>query len=124
MYNKNNYNQIIVQYFQIIYTKMMLILGVPWICESIHFFVHRQFPHCHPDTSIELVFGFVGTLNYSRGIFIFIFFCCKPDIVNKLKRLSIVIGLRRLIANDNDSSNEWIKERRYRNGTFRTDISS
>ena len=55
---------------------MLLILGIPWICESIHFFTHRDYTHCHPDSFIELVFGFFGTLNFCRGIFLFMCFVC------------------------------------------------
>ena len=102
---------------------MLLILGIPWICESIHFFIHRDYTHCHPDSFIELVFGFFGTLNYCRGIFLFMCFVCKKTVLVKLREVSGVRGIVRVFTRGGQSSEEEFQNRSGRKGTFRTDLS-
>ena len=76
------------------YGKMVLVLGIPWIFEGIHFFSHQHFEHgCHPGDSSEMLFRIFSILNFSRGIFLFLIFVCKRTVWTELKKVSWIHSL-------------------------------
>ena len=59
--------------------RLFVVMGISWIFEIIHFVLHDN----HPDSQIalEIVMKVIGSLNLSRGIFLFFIFLCKRRIV-------------------------------------------
>ena len=76
------------------YGKMVLVLGIPWIFEGIHFFSHQHYEHgCHPGDSGEILFRIFSILNFSRGIFLFLIFVCKRTVWTELQKISWIHSL-------------------------------
>ena len=76
------------------YGKMVLVLGIPWIFEGIHFFSHQHYEQgCHPGDFGEIVFRIFSILNFSRGIFLFLIFVCKRTVWAELKKISWIHSL-------------------------------
>merc|ERR1719186_2553692 len=75
----------------VLYTKLFLVMGVLWICETIHYYVHS----CHDDNSsitpTEIFFRIIDAINLLRGFIFFLIFVCKADILKKLRKLPIFI---------------------------------
>ena len=103
---------------------MLFILGIPWIFESIHFFLHRDYDQCHPDSVTELVFGFFSSLNYCRGIFFFICFVCKNSVMKKIAKVRLVRRISQLCRVGMIDPAKDLQKRSERKGTFRTDLPS
>ena len=68
--------------------KLFFVLGILWVCESIHAIIHTE-----EDTeekcqysSVEVFFRAIDTLNFLRGVFIFIIFICKKTVWTKITR--------------------------------------
>ena len=101
---------------------MLFILGIPWIFESVHFFMHREYEHCHPDSVTELVFGFFGNINYCRGVFLFICFVCKETVFVKVKKVKTVRWISQLCS-QGPVETEDFQIKSCRGGTFRTNLS-
>ena len=65
---------------------MFLIMGLPWVFEILHHFVHGN----HTDTSpcandfVEIFFRITSAFNLLRGLFLFLVFPCKWSIWQKL----------------------------------------
>ena len=67
--------------------RMSLILGVSWILESVHHFLHPTHENSDVCTSAtEIFFRLVDVFNLSRGVCIFIIFVCKRTVLEKLKK--------------------------------------
>lgn len=76
-----------------IYIKLCLVLGIPWIFECLHYLIHWNhehlvvvLPESYCASATEIFFRICGGLNISRGVFIFIIFVCKWTIWDKLKK--------------------------------------
>ena len=65
---------------------MFLIMGLPWVFEIIHHFVHGNHTNTSPCASdfVEVFFRITSAFNLLRGLFLFIVFPCKWSIWQKL----------------------------------------
>ena len=74
--------------FQILYSKLFLILGILWTFSFLHYLIHGN----HSNTSceeyssyIEIFFRIIDSFNLLRGFFMFIIFVCKKNVLVKVK---------------------------------------
>ena len=65
---------------------MFLIMGLPWVFEIIHHFVHGNHTNTSPcaNNFVEVFFRITSAFNLLRGLFLFIVFPCKWSIWQKL----------------------------------------
>ena len=71
--------------FQTLCMRLFIVMGISWIFEIVHFLIHDN----HKDGGelgehqllIEIILKIIGSLNLSRGIFLFLIFLCKRRIV-------------------------------------------
>ena len=72
---------------------MMLALGLPWLLDSLHQFVHRA-PHHHAAGSCsspaEVVWRLLTIPGYTRGLLLFLVFCCKRSVWTRLRRGAVL----------------------------------
>ena len=89
--------------FQVLFTKLFLILGIPWLLESIYYLVFSKETQilaavksnsCKND-ALEIVFRVGSGYNLLRGVFLLLIFGCKNAIWQRIKkRLGIKSDLR------------------------------
>ena len=77
--------------FQVLFAKLFLILGLPWLLESIYFLVFTDFSaetqivtafkssSCKNDAA-EIVFRVGSGYNLLRGVFLLLIFGCKKAV--------------------------------------------
>ena len=69
-----------------LYTKICLALGIPWIFESLHYLTHPHIENNECFSATEIFFKITECLYFTRGIFIFIIFICKKTVWLRLKK--------------------------------------
>ena len=69
-----------------LYTKICLALGIPWIFESLHYLTHPHIENNECFSATEIFFKISECLYFTRGIFIFIIFICKKTVWLRLKK--------------------------------------
>ena len=69
-----------------LYTKICLALGIPWIFESLHYLTHPHIENNECFSATEIFFKITECLYFTRGIFIFIIFICKKTVWSRLKK--------------------------------------
>merc|ERR1712037_694202 len=80
----------------VIYGKLFMIFGLPWLSESIQYFtqdgshLHNGVKMINPVTCrngfSETLFRIVSGSNLLRGLFLFIMFVCKTTVIRKVKK--------------------------------------
>eukprot|EP00092_Neocalanus_flemingeri_P019461 GFUD01021082.1.p1 GENE.GFUD01021082.1~~GFUD01021082.1.p1 ORF type:complete len:989 (+),score=143.59 GFUD01021082.1:2-2968(+) len=72
----------------VLYGRMFLVLGIPWIFESIHYLAHGNHEHMQNSCSSngEIFFRFISILNLCRGVFLFFIFVCKKPIWKNVQK--------------------------------------
>ena len=79
-------NFCIISSFQVLYTKLFLILGILWIIESVHFIIHNHYGQpCQEYSFIGVFFRIIDSFNMLRGFFLFIIFILKKNVWKKIK---------------------------------------
>ena len=85
--------------FQVLFAKLFLILGVPWLLESIHYLLFSEETQivaavksssCKND-ALEIVFRVGSGYNLLRGFFLLLIFGCKNAVWHGIKKR---IGLK------------------------------
>ena len=80
--------------FQVLFAKLFLILGLPWILESIYYLIYSeetQFVEavksksCKND-ALEIVFRVGSGYNLLRGVFLLLIFGCKNVVWQGIKK--------------------------------------
>ena len=69
--------------------RLFIVMGISWIFEILHFLIHDN----HKDGAelekhqlvVEIAMKMIGSLNLSRGIFLFFIFLCKRRIVVRVR---------------------------------------
>ena len=72
-----------------------MIFGLPWLSESIQYFVNRD--HLHNGVAMiepvtcktgfsPTIFRMVSGYNLLRGVFLFVMFVCKTPVIRRVKR--------------------------------------
>ena len=85
---------------------MFLILGLPWICESLHQFVGAKDSTCTIDTFQKFFFRATSAFNVLRGLLLFLIFPCKATI---WKKLMDKFGLNWCVAKEDSSNKDTTK---------------
>jgi len=84
----------------VIYAKLFMIFGLPWLSESIQYFtqpyrgdgshLHNGVKMINPVTCrngfSETLFRIISCYNLLRGLFLFIMFVCKTTVIRKVKK--------------------------------------
>merc|ERR1711962_247767 len=79
----------------VIYGKLFMIFGLPWLSESIQYFVNRD--HLHNGVAMiepvtcktgfsPTIFRMASGYNLLRGVFLFVMFVCKTPVIRRVKR--------------------------------------
>ena len=64
MYRKAHANFCIILSFQVLYTKLFLVLGILWIIESVHFIIHNHYGQpCQKYSFIGVFFRIIDSFN-------------------------------------------------------------
>ena len=80
--------------FQVLFAKLFLILGLPWLLESIYYLVFSQETQivaavksssCKND-ALEIVFRVGSGYNLLRGVFLLLMFGCKKVVWYGIKK--------------------------------------
>ena len=71
-------------HLQALYMKLFFVLGILWGCEGIHAIIHND-QECQ-NSSLEVFFRAIDSLNILRGFFIFLIFICKRTVWTKITR--------------------------------------
>ena len=85
--------------FQLLYTKLFIVMGILWIFEFIHYFVHGDNGDFMCSSFFKYFFRIMDGINLLRGCFIFFIFVCKDSILNKVispYRISVITISHRL----------------------------
>ena len=91
-------------FFQVFFAKVFLILGLPWVCESIHYFLFSKAtqnvanvnPTSCKNDALEIAFRVVSGFNLLRGFFLLLIFGCKKVMWQRIKkRLGIKSDVQR-----------------------------
>ena len=69
--------------------RLFIVMGISWIFEILHFLIHDN----HKDGPelekhqlvVEIAMKMIGSLNLSRGIFLFFIFLCKRRIIVRVR---------------------------------------
>lgn len=69
-----------------LYTKIFLALGIPWIFESLHYLTHPHIENNECFSATEIFYKITECLYFTRGVFIFIIFICKRTVWSRLKK--------------------------------------
>ena len=88
-----------------LYTKIFLALGIPWIFESLHFLTHPHIENNECFSATEIFFKITECLYFTRGIFIFIIFICKKTVWSRLKRTFPFSKLRQIMQSMRSGAN-------------------
>merc|ERR1712203_892957 len=64
-------------------------MGIPWIFECGHYFVHGNHAVAECLSTTEFVLRIIGCINLLRGCLIFFIFVCKESILDKIGKLSV-----------------------------------
>ena len=67
-----------------LFSKLFMVMGLPWIFESLHYFWHGDHSNTDCGSSVELVWRIIGCINLLRGPLIFYIFICKPSMREKV----------------------------------------
>jgi len=71
----------------VLYMRLVLVLGIPWSVESLHFLIHNHYEQpCERSTPVQAVLRFMDFCNMLRGFFMFLIFICKKSVWRKVKR--------------------------------------
>ena len=71
-------------FFQLLFTKLFIVMGIPWIVECVHHVVHGDHNNMECPSYTEIIFRVIGCLNLLRGCLIFFIFVCKDSIRYKV----------------------------------------
>ena len=71
--------------FQVLYTKLLFVLGLLWSFEGIHAVLIRDGPDFE-NPFLHYFFLTVDILNLLRGLFMFLIFVCKKTVLVKTKK--------------------------------------
>ena len=80
--------------FQVLFAKLFLIVGLPWLLESIHYLVFSKETQiveavksnsCKND-ALEIVFRVGSGYNLLRGLFLLLIFGCKKEMWQRIKK--------------------------------------
>ena len=70
---------------QILYSKLFIVMGIPWIFECTHYFAHGDHANSECLSTTEFVLRAIGCINLLRGCLIFFIFVCKESTLDKVK---------------------------------------
>ena len=83
-----------------LFGKLFLVLGLPWVFESLHHLLHgnhlwkgQRFTPCSTDP-VEVFFRITSAFNLLRGVFLFLIFPFKRSVWN---RLAVRLGVEALV---------------------------
>ena len=71
--------------FQALYTKLFMVLGILWVCESFHSIIHDGGRECKRGSLIGIFFTVIDCFNSLRGLFMFLIFICKKSVWVQMK---------------------------------------
>ena len=91
--------------FQALYTKLFMVLGILWVCESFHSIIHDGGKDCKWGSSIEIFFTVIDCFNSLRGLFMFLIFICKESVWIQMKRYHA--SKRQDRRHDQGNKNRW-----------------
>ena len=69
---------------QILYSKLFIVMGIPWIFECTHYFAHGNHELAECLSTTEFVLRTIGCINLLRGCLIFFIFVCKESTLDKV----------------------------------------
>ena len=67
-----------------LYSKLFIVMGIPWIFECTHYFVHGDHSDTECLSTTEFVLRTIGCINLLRGCLIFFIFVCKESTLDKV----------------------------------------
>ena len=100
---------------QVLYGKMFLALGLPWIFDVLHNLVHGNHEHMEGSCTSggEILHRILSMFGLCRGVFLFLIFACKKSVWKKLKKVK---WLTKILRKQSIIRKE--KKRRQENGKF------